>query len=107
MEIWKDIAGYEGLYQVSNLGNVKSFCKKTPHILSPATDRNGYSSVCLHIDGKKRTCTIHRLVAKAFIPNPDNKRDVNHLNGVKTDNRVEKSGVGQIGRQPFMRARRR
>lgn len=100
-EIWKDIEGYEGLYQVSNLGRVKSLDRKeyfyrgdTPVerirkgcILSPSSSC-GYLHVNLH-DGKKRKMKlIHRLVAQAFIPNPDILPEVNHKNELKTDNSV-------------------
>ena len=53
-EIWKDIVGYEGLYQVSNMGRVKSFCERIPRILSPCPNKKGYYMVHLHKDGKKR-----------------------------------------------------
>ncbi len=89
MEIWKDIKGYEGLYQVSNLGRVKSYHKFTNGvILKPKKNRYGYYFVGLCSD-TKRNHYIHRLVANTFILNMDNKPQVNHINGVKTDNRVE------------------
>lgn len=75
-EIWKDITGYEGLYQVSNLGRVKSF--KTQHILSPCIGSTGYWMVSLSKCGKTKTWKIHRLVAIAFIPNPNNRKEVGH-----------------------------
>lgn len=87
-EEWRDIECFEGLYQVSDLGRVKSFHGKTPRILKQATTPNGYRIVCLMKDGIKTMVTIHRLVAEAFIPNMDNKPDINHMNGNKTDNRV-------------------
>lgn len=88
-EIWKDIAGYEGLYQVSNIGRVRSLnyrrTKGLVHILRPGRHLNGYLYVNLgrHIDGKweGRNHRIHRLVAEAFIPNPENKREVDHCDG--------------------------
>lgn len=89
-EIYKDIVGYEGLYQVSNLGNVKSFHKKNKGLLlSPGFDTGGYLLVILQKSGKKSTQKVHRLVALAFIPNPDNKPQVNHKNGIKTNNTIE------------------
>jgi hypothetical protein len=89
-EVFKDIAGANGIYQVSNLGNVKSYNNKNkqPKILTAINQNKGYTVVNLKGDVKK-ICTIHRLVAKAFIPNPKNKREVNHINGIKNDNRVE------------------
>ena len=94
MEIWKDIAGYEGLYQVSNLGRVKSLKKGRwgtgkERILKPAKDGNGYLFVKLCKDGNSKMYHIHRLVADAFIPNPDNLPTVDHINRDRTDNRVE------------------
>lgn len=88
MEQWKDIKGYEGLYQVSNLGRVKSFYNGKEQIMKGAK-RRGYPSVKLTKDKKEKWWTIHRLVAEAFIPNPDNLPMINHKNEIKTDNRVE------------------
>jgi hypothetical protein len=98
-EIWKDIKGYEGYYQISNLGRVKSlaktiFCKNNRNkkvaeiILKPSISANGYPGVTL-CTGKYKRFSVHRLVAISFIPNPENKPTVNHINGVKYDNRVE------------------
>lgn len=98
-EIWKDIKGYEGLYQVSNLGRVKSLertCKSKgglrkifEKILKPKKDKDGYLSQGLSKNNITKNCKIHRLVALHFILNPNNKPQVNHINGVKNDNRVE------------------
>lgn len=88
-EIWKDIKGYEGLYQVSNLGRVKSLnYMKTgkEKILKPVSTPDGYLKVNLY-SGKCCTKRIHRLVAEAFIEIP--KLEVNHLNGNKEDNTIE------------------
>lgn len=91
-EIWKDIEGYEGLYQVSNLGRVKSLGFDRWHkgkILKPSFDsKRNYLFVGLHKNGKTTQRNIHRLVAKAFIPNPRNLPCVNHINETKTDNRA-------------------
>ena len=91
-EEWRDIAGYEGLYQVSNLGRVKSleneFSKKQK-IRKLTRRKNGYLKLQLHKNGVKKTIEVHRLVAEAFIPNPDNKPQVNHKNCNREDNRLE------------------
>ena len=100
-EIWKDVNGYEGIYQVSNFGNVKSLDKKRPckngsfaikkgMQLKLLVDRYGYNVVNLYLCKKKyKSKKIHRLVAEAFIPNPDNELEVNHINGIKNDNNIE------------------
>ena len=90
-EFWVDIPGYRGKYQVSNLGNVRSTnyngTQRTRNMV--LCEREGYDSVHLRIDGKGSTESVHRLVAMSFIPNPDNKPQVNHKNGDRKDNRVE------------------
>ncbi len=88
-EIFKDIKGYEGLYQVSNLGRVKSFNRGKERILKPCLDRYGYFHVTLSKNGKQKGCTIHRLVATTFIPNPNNLPQINHIDGNKTNNKIE------------------
>ena len=98
-EIWKTIKNYEGLYEVSNLGRVKSLdryvrCKnnsialKKGRLLKMQTDKDGYLFICLH-DIKIKKVQVHRLVAEAFIPNHNNLPQVNHKNEIKDDNRVE------------------
>ena len=95
-EIWRDIVGYEGLYQVSNLGRVRSLehyvstkggaARKSPSkILSNCFDGK-YLHVILHKNGRNKVCLIHRLVATAFIPKPENKQQVNHIDGNKLNN---------------------
>lgn len=97
--LWKDLQGYEGLYQISNTGKIKSLVRQinTPtgfgflkeRIKVPANHKQGYLKVDLVKDSKPKRFFIHRLVANSFIPNPENKPEVNHKNGIKTDNRVE------------------
>jgi len=91
MEIWKDVIGYEGIYQVSNTGRVKSFCRdKNGRILKPGKTSGGYLTVGLYLDGKGKTIQVHRLVLEAHIgPAPSPKHEGNHKNGDKTDNGVE------------------
>jgi hypothetical protein len=91
-EIWKDVQGYEGLYQVSNLGNVKSLDygrTGREQILKGGKDRYGYLYVLLYKNKERKKFTTHRLVATTFIPNKENKPCINHKNEIKTDNRVE------------------
>lgn len=87
MEVWKDIEGYEGLYQVSNEGKIKNIKKNTYRAFSD--NGCGYYFVLLCKDGEKKPFYVHRLVAKAFIPNPDNLPQVNHKNEQKHQNNVE------------------
>jgi hypothetical protein len=84
-EIWKDVYGYEGLYQISNLGNVRSNYK----LLTPQKTRFGYMKIRLSINNVRKGFFMHRLVAIAFIENKENKRCVNHKDGIKTNNNVD------------------
>lgn len=86
-EIWKDISGFEGLYKVSNLGKVFSCVKNK--IMKLDTSRAGYHSVRLYRERKCYHPYVHRLVAQAFIPNQENKEQVDHINTIRTDNNVE------------------
>lgn len=86
MEEWRDVVGAEGLYEVSNLGEVRN--AQTKHILK-TQDQHGYRRLNLRINGKDKHCAVHRLVAAAFIPNPENKPQVNHLDGVHDNNHVD------------------
>jgi hypothetical protein len=99
-EIWKAIEGFEGLYEISNMGRVKSLARVAHRpkvgplpvkekIRCTPLNTSGYPSIFLSKDGVTTQFRIHRLVAQAFIPNPDNLPQVNHLNNVKTDNRAE------------------
>ena len=95
-EVWRDIEGFEGKYQVSNMGRVKSLTRKVwnytkpGRILKPGMKENGYLHVSLRNgDKSEKHAHVHRLVANAFIPNPNNLPEVNHKNLNKEDNRVE------------------
>lgn len=101
MEIWKPVPEFEGYYEVSNLGRVRSvdrYCVRPTvgdkafrkgKIVGFRVSKRGYLQAVLHKDGEKFHPYIHRLVAKAFIPNPENKPQVNHKDGDKTNNCVE------------------
>ncbi len=90
-EKWKEIRGYEGLYEVSNSGLVRSLKRSTTSgkVLRQNKDKYGYYRVCLSKDNIPKTYIVHRLVAEAFIDNPDNLPCINHKNEIKTDNRSE------------------
>jgi len=92
-EIWKDIKGYEGFYQVSNLGKIKSLPRnntiKQSKILKNGYSRKGYCIVNLSKNNKVKSYRVHRLVAQAFIPNPNNYPDVNHKDENKLNNSVD------------------
>ncbi len=105
-EVWRDIIGYEGLYKVSSHGRIKSLAKPRFYgesvnlknhqnalwpeiIMKPRLKKNGYLQIGLSKNGKYKTFTIHRLVAKVFISNPDNLPYVNHKDENKQNNRVD------------------
>lgn len=102
-EIWKDVVGYEGIYKISSMGNLKSVeridslgHKRKEKILKPKTDKYGYIVYGLCKNGKLKSITAHRLVAEAFIPNPENKECVDHINTIRTDNRVWLNDDGSV-----------
>ena len=98
-EIWKPVKGFEGYYEISNLGRVKSIdrfvkrgnslfhCKE--YILKQFINHYGYLEVSLRVGGRKTNKLIHRLIAESFIENPENKPCVDHINTIRTDNRIE------------------
>lgn len=99
-EIWKDIIGYEGFYKISNYGKVKSlarlvkmgpnkFRQTNEMFLNPSKSIHGYWRLCLQKNGKRNMHFIHRLIGKAFIPNPENKPEINHINGIRDDNSMD------------------
>lgn len=100
-EIWKDVVGYEGIYEVSNIGRVRTHENKTTEsalhgirrwkqrILKQKCHNNRDFRVCLWKEKKSKDYLVHRLVAEAFIPNPDNKRTVNHIDGNPQNNCIE------------------
>lgn len=100
-EMWVDAKGFEGLYQVSNLGRVKALEKtwhtgmhytirhKKEHIMKTRKNRGGYEYVILRCKNKNKTITIHRLVLMSFIENKHNHPYINHKNGIKTDNNID------------------
>lgn len=91
-EIYKAIKGYESSYEVSNLGNIKS--KRKPHrsyekVLKPIKVTGGYLAIDLGDGVKIKRFLVHRLVGETFLNNKENKSQINHINGIKTDNRIE------------------
>ena len=102
-EIWKPVVGYEGLYEVSSYGRVRSLDRidNNNHplkgaILKPYISNSGYLLVGLYKQQKRDRKLLHRLVAEAFIPNPDNKPEIDHINTIKTDNTVFLNEDGSI-----------
>lgn len=88
-EEWRDVENYEGKYQISNLGRLRSFARSVePLIFAPHYDKDGYIMYGLRRNGKIYTKKAHRLVASAFIPNKDNLPQINHIDEDKTNNRV-------------------
>lgn len=99
METWKAIKGYEGLYEISDLGRVKSLPKRHKNrfgyvttkerIMKQTPTRKGYLRVSFGSGKKKKSFLVHRLVGIAFIENTENKEQINHINGIKNDNRID------------------
>ena len=88
-EQWRDVDGYDGMYQVSDLGRVMSLKYGKVKVMKQGKNRKGYLFVNLHRYGKQKNVSVHRLVASAFIPNDDeSKTQINHINEVKSENRV-------------------
>ena len=88
MEEWRPVEGFEGIYEVSNLGRVRNI-KKGGRLMTPQKVAHGYIQIRLHKNGEKTQWLLHRLVAKAFIPNPENKEQVNHKDLDKSHNTVD------------------
>ena len=96
IEVWKKVKGYEGIYEVSNYGNVKRVSGITGvntkylngYYLKPLDNGKGYLRVKLTTNNKSKRIMLHRIIAEAFIPNPDNKPVVNHINHNIVDNRI-------------------
>jgi len=97
MEIWKDVIGYEGIYKVSSLGRIKRISKnhlcnlryQGEYYLKPLDNGKGYLRMKLSNNGFSKRVMLHRIIAEAFIPNPLNKKVINHINNNKKDNRIE------------------
>ena len=96
MEIWKDIPGYENLYQVSNLGNIRRILfinnkiqKKKITIIKKQTNKRNRIQASLYKNGKRKNLLVHRLVAMAFLDNPNNYPEVNHIDGNSLNNNVD------------------
>lgn len=98
-EIWKEVDGYDGNFHVSSFGRIKSLKRhvfsggknrlRKERIICATLHRDGYIKCTIQSNGNRKTYMVHRLVAKTFIPNPENKPQINHKNGVKSDNTVE------------------
>lgn len=115
-EIWKDAVGYDG-YQVSNLGRVRSFKNNSNGLLLSPAYRGKYLGLILYVNSYRKNHSVHRLVAITFIPNPLNKRCVNHIDGDKSNNKLsnlewcthsenEFHSVRVLGKKPTMKGRK-
>jgi hypothetical protein len=118
-DMWKDVEGYEGRYQISDEGQVKRNYKNKPsRILKNRSTNYGYATVSLSKNGEARTCAVHRLVANAFLDRPEGSTEVNHKDGNKMNNNVSNlewvtqaenryHAMEKIGRPPFGKAPRK
>lgn len=100
MEVWKDVVGYEGKYQVSDLGNVKSLNyhrEGREKLLTQCKDSDGYLVVLLYKNGRKKTCKVHRLVAEAFLCNESGLPSINHIDENKQNNTVSNLEYCSVG----------
>lgn len=88
-EVWRDIAGFEGEYRISNFGRVKSLKFGKERIVNPFVNSSGYLQVQLCKNGKTRKPLIHQLIAQAFVPNPEGKSQVNHIDGNRLNNAID------------------
>ena len=89
MEIWKDIPGYEGLYQASTLGRIKGLRKENDRLFKNKENSRGYFNIRLRdINNKRWGYLVHRLIALTFLPNPENKTQINHIDGNKKNNHI-------------------
>lgn len=88
-EQWKPIEGYDGDYLVSNLGRVRSLKCHKDRIMPLTKQRKGYYYVSLYRHNQSKCCRVHRLVALAFVPNPYNLQEINHIDGDKANNRAD------------------
>lgn len=96
--LWKPVKGLEGIYEVSRNGEVRRISyayqnngcfRELPYILKQKEDKDGYMKCTLRIEKRNKSIFVHRIVCEAFIENPENKNQVNHKNGIKSDNNVE------------------
>lgn len=87
-EVWQDIQGYSGIYQVSTLGRIRSLKKGKIKLLKPYINNMGYAVLSLYANHKQKTYHVHKLVAETFLVKVDGKNYIDHINGIKTDNRI-------------------